>query len=580
MPLNSCLVAAHVRRWEDRAVVDERIDALAQWYGAIDVVQRSVRHVPEPRLILAVLRFDDRLTDLRRTVSWGNPVPDELSEPEALLTATDDDLRRLDGPLALVAATKREAAICVAAGGVTSLYEAHSSLASVWSSHAVAAGWAAFGKVTVDSSAVAELISADFVGDTRTLIGGVRAVQPASRIQISAGDPRSSCFWPPRERWAPLDPDEASAEAEIRFLQGLERRLRESADAKVGLTAGLDSRTVVVALRELGVDFTTFSFGDPGSEDARGARQVAGALGVPHEHGTFVTWEDGDVVRRLHADARWSEGCAPLAPGEIEWPAEMSHWVPGIGAETGRAFYYRWLGPGQREPSAAVVARTGAMWFEGRIVGGPRHVGRAARRRVRRWVDEAMTYGCGGWSALDVVYAEQRVMRWGRGMLPRLPVSLVPAFATPDLLQALASLPLSDRLDDGFQRRFIAAREPALVPPAPGRPGQPPLLALGRAVARIELLRARRSLGVRRRAPAPASSKSGWQGIRAYADWIADAVVSSDLLSSALGDGWLREIQRGYMRGDPGAERLVHLAAGPVALAHSLHELGRHRATR
>jgi hypothetical protein len=144
-------------------------------------------------------------------------------------------------------------------------------------------------------------------------------------------------------------------------------------------------------------------------------------------------------------------------------------------------------------------------------------------------------------------------------MLPRLDAPMIPAFATPEVARALASLPLADRMGDGFHRAFLASRAPELLPAAPDAEPRRNRLRLlpGR-------LRSRPSsfLGAR------------WDEHPAFRDWIADGVLGSPLLTEPLGERWAARTRERFLAGDGHAEVLALAAGGPVALAAALEELG------
>jgi hypothetical protein len=202
-------------------------------------------------------------------------------------------------------------------------------------------------------------------------------------------------------------------------------------------------------------------------------------------------------------------------------------------------------------------------------------VRRAVEARWREWIEDAQGLGARGWRTLDVVYSEQRVRRWGRAMLPRVEAAAVPVFATPKLQQALAWLPLEDRLEDGFARRLIAQRAPELDVAAPTPPGRAAIPALHARRARQALRRGRRSL----RLPRPAAAadrwftQPPWNERPRFVEWLTDAVLTSPLLDGAVGGTWLRSTRDAFLRGDPAAAELSMWAASVVALDEAVREL-------
>ena len=224
------------------------------------------------------------------------------------------------------------------------------------------------------------------------------------------------------------------------------------------MTAGLDSRVTAVALRELGIAARGFTWGEPDWDDVRGGKDLAEQIGLPHEL-VGVEWlDDGEAMRELDRQVRWTEGAVPVGFARLAWPADMGGFVTGAGGEVGRAFYYAGA-PDEADPGDVLAGLLAARL--------PR--GEASARlgtTLREWVGNAERAGHAGLGALDVVYGEERVRRWLRGMLPRLAAPMIPAFATPEVARALASLPLKERMTSGFHRGFLEKRAPELVPVA------------------------------------------------------------------------------------------------------------------
>jgi hypothetical protein len=552
--LDLVLFAARVRRPEDRALVERRIAALERFYG----VQRGAfREDSELGLSAGALGGT--------ALAWGSaPPPDRV-----LLDATDEELHGLPTPLAAIALDRGRARIVTAAGGVASLYAARSEAVEAWSSHAAAAVLLAHGHAAVDPAAVAELVACEFTGGDTAIVAGARAVAQAARIDLSPDGTVEQSYWP--GRWRRLHPIDAREAVEPLLLASLEERLRGAPAPVLGLTAGLDSRVVAVALRELGIRFLAFTHGDPDAEDARVAARVAAALGAEHLNGPIAWREDADGLARLHEEARWSDGSAPVGFGDVPWPEPLSHWVAGMGAETGRAFWYRWVSEAHAPERVLDAA------FEPNLAGADPEVRRSLRAARNAWLERAAALGYEGLDALDFVYAEQRVRRWGRAQAPRLAADLVPAYAGQQMLRVLLSLPRQDRLEDGFQRRFLAARAPGLVPPEqrPSRGGRAPL---ARRLLLLRLRAVRRSLRLPqlgRGAPTPWHALPPWDERPAFIAWLRDEVLRSPLLADALGERWLAETRSGFVAGKPHAGHLALLAAAPVALEVGLRELRR-----
>ncbi|MEA2472444.1 MAG: Asparagine synthase [Thermoleophilaceae bacterium] len=548
MSLDRCLFLARAGDAGEREPLARRIDALARWHGGA----ASWRRVGE-RVAAGVVRYDDRAESLDGPLAFGEEPA--LAHP---IDATPLELRALDGATAVLELGADRACLAGGAGGPGTLFAASSGGIDAWSTHAVAAAYLATGRARVDPAAIPEQLAAEFVGGERSLIEGARPLSTA--VRITAGDERAATedYWPAAERWAAVPEAEAAEHAERHLLESLTRRAGERPYAS--LTAGLDSRVVAVALRELGIAPRAFTWGEADWDDVRGAADLARRLGIAHEVVGIEWLVDAEALREVQRQVRWNEGAIQVGFGRLAWPRGMPGFVTGAGGETGRAFYYRDLEPGTEHAGPEELAGALVRLLEPRLAGARREALDELARSVRGWVDAAGGAGRDGWRTLDVVYGEQRVRRWLRGMLPRLDAPMIPAFATPEIGRALASLPLGERLSDGFHRGFLARHAPDLAP-APAATAGPGRRGLrDRLPARLRP-QPRSFLGER------------WHERPEFRDWIADGVLGSPLVTEPLGEGWAGRTRRRFMAGDGHAEAMALAAAGPVALADALAEL-------
>lgn len=570
MPLDRCLFAVQFESGTGRESLERRVAELGRIYGPVGEVDVATRSVDSARVLLGVLRVGGP-AELTPVASWGAPLPESFRAAGRLAGCSAAELRSLPGSLAAMAATDSSVLLVTGPAGVQSLFHTRGHGARAWSTHAVAASWLATGAIAVDPQAVAELVCWEFAGGDRTLLLGTSAVAPATRIALDASGAHESSYMTLRERWAPVPAGDAQSQADRRLLEFLDEALRGAPAPVLGLTGGADSRTAAVALRELGIDARAFTYvSDEGAVgDAAAAAAIAERLEMPH---AVAPMDDhGDALRTVRAHALWADGAAPAGTASVPWPQPLSHWIAGVGAEVGRAFYYRWLGRVPERPGPGRVEQVLLADIDLDLGGAELQVRRRLRDRMRGWLAEAAGSGHTGWGVLDVLYGEQRVRRWSRAMTPRIAGHYVPAFASQPLMQALASLPLEDRLDDGFARRFVGARVPELTPARPSRPaGWPPPLARRRAA--LGARRARRALRLPplgRASAVPWYREAQWAGHRAFIDWLADGVLASSLLEEAMGAGWQRETRANFLRGEPHAAYLASWAAGPVALAEA-----------
>jgi hypothetical protein len=231
----------------------------------------------------------------------------------------------------------------------------------------------------------------------------------------------------------------------------------------------------------------------------------------------------------------------------------MRAFVTGAGGESGRCFYY--ADRALREPPGD-LARVVSEPLAERIAGARPEAIEGLHARVADWVADAEGTGVEGWRVVDVVYAEQRVRRWLRGMLPRLPAPMVGAFTAPEVQRGLVSLPIEERARNGFHERFVADRMPDLLPRAPERlgGGRRPLARVARRLRRGSL-------------------DGEWASRPEYRDWIADGVLGSSLAVDGLGERWCSRTRSRFYSGDAFAMERALWLGGPVALSEALREL-------
>lgn len=505
-------------------------------------------------------------------LTWGGPLARPFGASE-LLGASDHDLRGLDCTLAAFAAVRGGARLVTGCAGATALYAARSTVADAWSTHAVAAGYLAHGLVALDPCALPELFAAEFVGGRRTHLRGVEAIPAATVIDFSPSRAATRSYWSERERYAPMPTRESFAVAEGALLGSVQHRLASTAAVELGLTAGADSRVAAVALREVGLRFEAMTVAPtPEAADARGAASVARALGVPHRVYGYDLVPDEDGPAFIDAEARWSEGLAPLNGFGTAEHGSPDVIVTGNGGETARGWYYRWQARNHKHPTPRQLAQVLAH-VHWRIEAASPDAHMALNRAVDEWIAGAYATGHAGWPALDIVYEEQRLRRWGRGRLARARAPLVYAFSTPELTRAFVSLPLEDRISDGFHRRFLARHAPELAIPAPPtqRRGIP-------SPARRFQSALRRRRGLDHDSHDPSFLAHIWNERPLTRAYIADEVLHRPILQEAMGERLVDQVRAGFLAGEDHATQAAFLATGIAALDIAVSQLGRHAA--
>jgi asparagine synthase len=439
--------------------------------------------------------------------------------------------------------------LTTSATDVVSLYAADGA----WSTHATAAAFLGTGEVRLRREAAAELAALGFVPGDATTVEGVRALPAGTVVKVDAAHPLRAPAAAPTPVRAPAAP----AAAEQLLVDTLREHTSGSGPVTLGLSGGLDSRAVAVALIEGGVEFEAVTWGEEAWPDVAGARRVAQALGIPHRVVRPVGL-GGDVdVGAGRARVRWADGAATITAPGADPDARGVH-VTGAGGEIARAFYYRLLARADPEPS---LDRVAALWRPSRgLPGSADRVRDAVDAAARAMLERAAARGASGWGVLDRVYADERMRKWGRATIPPAAAGFVPAFLHPRLVPALLALPLEDRLSAAFHRRVIAKRLPDLVPPVPPRQR--------RGVPRP----LRRAAALRRARADPFAAPAGPPPPPALRETLL-AATESDLVRGGIGTDFAARLRAGVTAGNPRAVETAAQLAGLVVFGEALAEL-------
>ena len=503
--------------------------------------------------------------------TWGQQVPAALDAPERLLAASDAQLRELDGSHACFAVAGGSARLVTGGGGPSGLFAADDGRVAAWATSATSAALLASGRAALDVDALGALLAFGALFGERTHVAGVAAVGPGTRIDLAPGEPPSrAAYWPRDERWAPLPEADADGAAREALLATVGAGLQREEAPWLALTAGRDSPVLAAACVLLGRRVPTFTFGQPDWPDVAGARVIAERMGLEHRHHALGALPEAGVRAEADRDARWFDGLAGVGPmGPPELPAEMSAMVTGAGAEVGRAYYYQSVARSRPRPRTRHLVA--AMNPAGRLPGAPAAAHTGAGAALRAWLEEPGVPA--GWRALDALYVEHRVGRWGTARVPRThPGPVLAPFSSPPLARALSALPLDDRLAVGFHRRLVAevAPEIVLAPMQTQRPGVPAPVRRVAAAARQR----RGAGGARspsaRSTVAPWPWAGLWHARPALRAWVADDLLADPRVPEWLGLEWARALRAGFVADDAlHAERAL-LVAGLVLWARAI----------
>jgi hypothetical protein len=495
-------------------------------------------------------------------LTWGEPVPSPLRG--VVHEAPDDALALITGTTIHLEVGDRRGRIVSGSALPSVLFESEAPGRRAWATHAVAATYLARGAATLNRAAVPEQLAADFVGGADTLVSGAAALAPAAVVELEPDGCRRRTFASARERWAQLPAGDARAAARDALETTLAGRAHPG-EPWLGLTGGLDSLAVAVALTRQGLPFRAFTWGEPDWPDTVGASRAAARLGVEHVVLRPEPPRGAELRRAFTVQVRGSDGAATLNPlTTLAHPEPLDTIITGGGGEIGRAFYYRQTARNHRRPSARQLRRV--LRLERAITGARPEAVDRIRSSVAAWIDAAEATGATGWRCLDVVYGEQRVRRWGRAMIPALAAPTLAAFASADTARALMSMPLEDRLTSAAQRTVIqdALGDQHLPHGDLQRRGAPA------AVRRL-------AAAIRSRRGAPTSAAWAfhgvWDDLPDVRDWLADGVLRSMAIVDSMGEDWARATRRGFLDGRERETVMALRAAGPATLDADLAAL-------
>ncbi|NWG13817.1 MAG: hypothetical protein HXY20_09810 [Acidobacteria bacterium] len=138
----------------------------------------------------------------------------------------------------------------------------------------------------VDPVAVNEFLVFDHVLDDRTLLDAVRLLPQASTLSLQDGRLEIRPYWRLRypQVYQPRSEQAYAEELLCHLRRAVRRRQPHGRPAGVLLSGGLDSRILVALLCEESPRgrLHTFTWGTPGCDDARFAREVAARCGARH----------------------------------------------------------------------------------------------------------------------------------------------------------------------------------------------------------------------------------------------------------------------------------------------------------
>jgi asparagine synthase (glutamine-hydrolysing) len=137
-------------------------------------------------------------------------------------------------------------------------------------------------KKEIDNQALAELFSFNFILGDKTLFKHIKVLNPASILTFKDRTLKIEKYWEPvvGESETRFDQKEAIEKAHTLLLQAVKRQMDDQKPEGCYLSGGLDSRTILGAVDQLGYKIPTFTYGRVGCDDQEGAELISETLGM------------------------------------------------------------------------------------------------------------------------------------------------------------------------------------------------------------------------------------------------------------------------------------------------------------
>lgn len=306
------------------------------------------------------------------------------------------------------------------------------------------------------------------LGD-RTLFEDFRALPPGeSRVRDevveSVGDPLAAIDRDPRRNTA----RDAAREAFPRLVRLVSERLRQDESTAVQLTGGQDSRVILTACLESGAHPLCATRGDDADPEVEHARRVASLARCPH---VTLREDPDDAALNWRALARIlidrTDGMVSLwqVADTAEHSSPRTSWFGGVGGAIARRY---WNQKATLDESASREAIVGVL--HGRLAKNPGGLLRADvfaafERALRARLAELAEPLADPRDLPDVVYAKERVRKWGGANTRKLPPGhqTLPVLASRTWYRAALAVPAEARVGSELLREVVRLGAPRLL---------------------------------------------------------------------------------------------------------------------
>lgn len=229
-------------------------------------------------------------------------------------------------------------------------------------------GLAEVPKVT-DLRAVTEMATLGCPLGVRTPYVDIMSLGPAHVLRVAGDDLTRTQYW----RWDTIAPStrpepELVRQAYDTFMNAVTARLRDDRTAVAFLSGGLDSRSIVAALCERGVQVETYNFSLPGTQDQVLATGFARAAGTAHH----------ELPMKAEVELRFTEMLAAALGGsshhDVTSPSRRQYVWSGDGGSMPAGHIYQTrpmidrLREGNRDAAIDLFLRQQGAFISGRLL--------------------------------------------------------------------------------------------------------------------------------------------------------------------------------------------------------------------
>ena len=137
-------------------------------------------------------------------------------------------------------------------------------------------------KREIDPEGMAQFFSLNFIMKDQTLFRYIKTLEPASILTFEDGKLNQKTYWTLSLKESQKNFNRKDALDRVHFLvkQAVDRQIKDKIPKILSLSGGLDSRTIIGAITQLGKKIPTFTFGIPECPDQKLAKAIADACGM------------------------------------------------------------------------------------------------------------------------------------------------------------------------------------------------------------------------------------------------------------------------------------------------------------